>query len=244
MVNEFAGKQLTLSVEIREDANFKQFIGTPSEKCAVLLEDALHEGSETLIYVSGAKESGKTHLASAAIHYCEAHGKAVAYFAMNDLAGIDDSFEALFEELDSFDVVVLENIDRWLAVKDDEQLEARERALFNIFNEFKQSGQQLILTARASVGNLEIHLADLASRIQSGLSLTLSPFSDEAKQKILQNAAMERGLEMSDEISSFIIRRSGRNMGQLFAVLDSLDRASLEEKRRLTVPFVKKVLDW
>lgn len=244
MSDMFSGKQLTLSVEVREDANFKQFADTPNEKSAVLLESALAEGDETLIFISGAKESGKTHLASAAIHYCEKTGRSVAYFAMNDIAELGDQYADLFDELEAFDVVVLENVDRWLHVKDETAVEEREQALFNLFNQFKMSHQQLILTARASIGNLTIHLADLASRIHSGLSLTLSALSDEAKQKILQNAAHERGLELSDDVSSFIIRRSGRNMGQLVAVLDRLDRASLEEKRRLTVPFVKKVLEW
>lgn len=239
----FSGKQLTLSVEIRQDASFDQFDQTPNEKCAQLLAEELRQHDETLIFLSGAKESGKTHLASAAIHLCEKLGRTIGYFAMNDLAESSDAHEALFEELSDFDVVILENIDRWLTASKD-FAPVREEALFNLFNQFKLSGQQLLLTARTSPANLAVSLPDLKSRLQSGLSLVLSPLNDSEKQTMLQSAAKERGLEMGEEISSFIIRRSGRNMGQLFSVLDRLDRASLEEKRRLTVPFVKKVLGW
>lgn len=237
-VNTLSAKQLTLSVEVRQDASFEHFTDTPNQKCATLLEEGLREQSETLFFISGAKESGKTHMASAAIQMCERMGRSVGYFAMNDLASSEDAHEPLFQALSDFDVVVLENVDRWLSEGD------REQSLFNLFNQFKLSGQQLVLTARTSPSNMEVGLPDLKSRLQSGLVLSLSPLTDEEKQGVLKNAARERGLELGDDVSSFIIRRSGRNMGQLFTVLDRLDRASLEEKRRLTVPFVKKVLDW
>ena len=46
------------------------------------------------------------------------------------------------------------------------------------------------------------------------------------------------------DVAAFVIRRSERNLGQLLQVLDTLERASLVEQRKLTVPFVKKVLGW
>lgn len=234
----FSAKQLTLSVAIRQDACMAHFDSTPNEKCAALLTEGIKNQQETLFFISGAKESGKTHLASAAIHFAERLGRSVGYFAMNDIAESDDAHDALFEALNDFDLLVLENVDRWLTAG------KREQSLFNLFNQFKLSGQQLVLTARTSPANLNISLPDLKSRLQSGISLSLQALSDEEKQQMLQNAANERGFSMSDEVSAYIIRRSGRNMGQLFTVLDRLDRASLEEKRRLTVPFVKKVLGW
>jgi DnaA family protein len=33
-------------------------------------------------------------------------------------------------------------------------------------------------------------------------------------------------------------------MQQMVATFDRLDSASLAEKRRLTIPFIKQVLDW
>jgi DnaA family protein len=40
-----------------------------------------------------------------------------------------------------------------------------------------------------------------------------------------------------------MLRRFPRDLPTLFALFDTLDTASLIEQRRLTIPFVKSVLD-
>ena len=46
-----------------------------------------------------------------------------------------------------------------------------------------------------------------------------------------------------EETAQFMLRRFPRDLPTLFALLDTLDTASLIEQRRLTIPFVKSVLD-
>ena len=55
--------------------------------------------------------------------------------------------------------------------------------------------------------------------------------------------ARGRGLELPDETAQFLLRRFPRDLPTLFSLLDTLDTASLVEQRRLTVPFVKSVLE-
>ena len=52
-----------------------------------------------------------------------------------------------------------------------------------------------------------------------------------------------RGLYLSDEVAVFLLNRLPRNSRQLMEALETLDGASLQEQRRLTLPFVKGVLD-
>jgi len=52
-----------------------------------------------------------------------------------------------------------------------------------------------------------------------------------------------RGLELPDEVGQFLLRRTSRSSAALFSLLDRLDQAALTAQRRLTVPFVKSVLD-
>jgi len=54
---------------------------------------------------------------------------------------------------------------------------------------------------------------------------------------------LARGLELPDDTAQFLLRRFPRDLPSLFALLDTLDAASLVEQRRLTIPFVKTVLD-
>jgi DnaA family protein len=54
--------------------------------------------------------------------------------------------------------------------------------------------------------------------------------------------AEQRGLELSDEVANFLLRRLPRDMHTLCSFLDELDIASLTAQRKLTVPFVRGVL--
>ena len=51
-----------------------------------------------------------------------------------------------------------------------------------------------------------------------------------------------RGFELSDDVGNYLLRHYQRNLADLFVLLERLDRVSLAEQRRLTVPFVKSVI--
>jgi len=89
-----------------------------------------------------------------------------------------------------------------------------------------------------------VQLPDLSSRLKSGLLLNLVSLSDSEKEDLLRDLAIQKGLRLEEEVSSYIIKRSGRNLSELVGILDTLDKASLVENRKLTVPFVKKILQW
>jgi len=231
-------EQLALPVLQRQDASFDNFLGDANEKCVSLLKQALEQHDETLIYIAGPSGSGKTHLMYAAMSYFEAyHEGLVCYFSMDEFVENDD-VDVLFEGLDSYSLVVLENIDSWLTTNECEQ------SLFNLFNHFKMTGQQLLLSSKSVPEHLAVVLPDLSSRLKSGLLLTLVSLIDQEKEALLRDLAIQKGLRLEEEVSSYIIKRSGRNLSELVDVLDTLDQASLVEKRKLTVPFVKKILHW
>jgi len=231
-------EQLALPVLQREDASFENFFGDVNNKCVALLKQALEQHDETLVYVAGPSGAGKTHLMYAAMSYFEAfHKSSACYFSMDDFIESDD-IDILFEGLDGFSLVVLENIDSWLNSND------REQSLFNLFNHFKMTGQQLLLSAKAVPEYLSVVLPDLSSRLKSGLLLNLVSPSDNEKEVLLRDLAIQKGLRLEEEVASYIIKRSGRNLSELVGVLNTLDQASLVENRKLTVPFVKKILQW
>ena len=54
--------------------------------------------------------------------------------------------------------------------------------------------------------------------------------------------ARARGLDLSDEVGVYLLRRCPRDTHALFALLERLDKASLAAQRRLTIPFVRDLL--
>ncbi|MBT8419222.1 MAG: DnaA regulatory inactivator Hda, partial [Gammaproteobacteria bacterium] len=60
----------------------------------------------------------------------------------------------------------------------------------------------------------------------------------------LKYRAKERGFTLSDEVVAFLLRRCHRDMHSLFVLLDTIDEATLTEKRLATIPFVRELLKW
>ena len=118
-----------------------------------------------------------------------------------------------------------------------------ERALFGLYNDLQERGGNLVLSAAAAPAGIPVRLADLASRFAACVVFQLRGL-DETEQGIaLQERARSLGVELPDETLQYLQRRLPRDLAVLCAALDRLDAASLSHQRRLTVPFVRSVLE-
>ena len=59
----------------------------------------------------------------------------------------------------------------------------------------------------------------------------------------LQLRSRHRGLDLPDDTAQYLLKRSRRDMASLYELLDRLDKEALRAKRRLTIPFVRGVVD-
>ena len=78
----------------------------------------------------------------------------------------------------------------------------------------------------------------IAQRADSGDS---SSWTVKLMGKGIEKAA-EKGINVSSEVAEYIIHRVTRGMSELTEILEQLDEASLREKRKITIPFVKQIL--
>lgn len=101
---------------------------------------------------------------------------------------------------------------------------------------------RLLVSAETSPLHIQLQLADLKSRLSSGVTYQLHLMNDEEKIEALKLRAHCRGLELNQAVAQFLLNHCPRNMRQLFETLEKLDHASLAEQRRLTIPFVKQIL--
>jgi DnaA family protein len=84
---------------------------------------------------------------------------------------------------------------------------------------------------------------DLRTRLASGLVYQLKPPGDEEKAFYLRGEAARRSLRLSDEVVAYLLTRLPRDLASLNAVLESLDRYSLQTKRPVTLPLVRQALE-
>ena len=209
--------------------------GSPNRSTLALLKEQALGRGEPIIYLWGAPGVGLTHLLQASGHEAQDAGLSIQYLPLNDL--VDYTPDALFEGLEHLDLVCLDGLEA-IAGKPD-----WEEALVHLFNRLRDADRRLLVAAMSSPRELPMELPDLRSRLQWGITSQVQALTDEQKQQALRQRARARGLELNDEVAHYILQRVPRDMNKLFFYLQRLDQASLAEQRRLTIPFVKKVLN-
>lgn len=114
-------------------------------------------------------------------------------------------------------------------------------ALFNIYNQIKENGGTLITAGMHAPTQMRLR-NDLATRLAWGLVYQLQPLTDDEKAQALKKHAQERGMNLPNDVVSYCLRYLRRDLPTLMAVLDALDVWSLTEKKPVTIPMLKKLL--
>lgn len=225
--------QLALDMRLEPGTNFSSyFVGANSE--AVDAVRALAEGhGEGVLFLYGSCGLGKSHLLQAACRLVADRGEPVAYLPLAEAVRWPP---AVVDGLEAMALVALDDVD---AVVDSPEWQ---EALFHLFNRLRAAGHRLLAAAPHRPGDLGLALNDLVSRLQWGLVLRLQDHDDRQKAAGLHFHAQLRGLELPEETARYLLLHCPRELPSLFRLLDRLDQASLAAQRRLTVPFVRQIL--
>ncbi|QCP50940.1 DnaA regulatory inactivator Hda [Trinickia violacea] len=223
-------RQLTLDLGTPPPSTFDNFFaGANAELVTRLreLDGALAAGplADRTFYIWGEPGCGRSHLLQAVVHEA-APGQARFLSPPSALAAF------------SFDPRV-----SLYAVDDCDRLSgAQQIALFNLFNEVRaHPTSALVATGNAAPIGLSVR-EDLRTRLGWGLVFHLAPLPDEGKAAVLKHAAKERGIALADDVPAYLLTHFRRDMPSLMALLDALDRFSLEQKRAVTLPLLRTML--
>lgn len=229
-----AGAQGVLKVRLGDEARFDNFYLSGSARQIVESLTA-PGGGHHLVYLWGARASGRSHLLQALCRSRLAAGAPSRYLPLTERGQFPPD---ILSGTERQSVVCLDDID---SVAGDGPWE---RALFNLYNELSGGDGRLVVSAACAPRRLALDLADLRSRLQSGLTFHLAELPDGDKRELLKMRAKGRGMRLGDDAAEYIVRRSGRGLDELMAVLERLDAGTLERRRRLTVPLIKEALGW
>lgn len=129
-------------------------------------------------------------------------------------------------------------------VDDVERLdEAAQIALFNTINEAREAGGRVLAAGNAPPAQLPLR-EDLKSRLAWGLVYEVKPLTDEERARYLRGEAERRGMRVPAEVIGYLLTHVRRDLPTLTAILDRLDRVSLEQKRQITLPLVRELLNF
>ena len=201
-------------------------VGRNAELVAHLRTMALSRTTERIVYLWGAPGSGRTHLVKGALRALAAGGASVEYVACDDPRSLPGELGAT----------------RALGADDVERLdEAGQVALFNLYNSVLEHRAVLIVAGNAPPSRLELR-TDLTTRLASGLTYEVHGLNDAEKAQALSEHAALRGFTLPPEVCEYLLAHVPRDMAALLAVVDTLDRYSLEAHRPVTIPLVRAML--
>jgi len=227
--------QLPLVFPLNESYVFDGFISEDGEQILHSLKEvSIGEGGQ-LTYLYGTQGSGRSHLLQATCHGALVAGRSSIYLPLAEL--INHSPSAL-DGLEALDLVAIDDLDTLL------EEDLWQEALFHLFNRILQSNTSLIFTASQPPGKLSMALADLRSRLESCLILQVKPLPEALLPELIRRRAERRGIEISDEVIEYILRREIRDNNALLELIDRLNQASLAAQRRVTIPFIRSIMKW
>ncbi|MBA2657519.1 MAG: DnaA regulatory inactivator Hda [Tatlockia sp.] len=226
-------QQLALAIQLNHEATLNDFCWGENILLQQQLVASFSAEGGSLFYIWGTAGSGKSHLLQACSQL-----KPNASAIYLPLYVLKEWGPESIDELGEQSLIAIDDID---AIAGDK---IWEEALFHLYNKIRDNGKTILLiSGKQSPSSVAINLPDLRSRLAWGLVVQLNELNDELKIKTIQQHALKRGFELSTSVGQFLLNRCARNMHDLHCILDYLDKASLAAQRRITVPFVKAILN-
>ncbi len=214
--------QLLLELRPAQPPTLDNFIAGANGELLARLRGLTDRGSFDAIYVWGPAGCGKRHLLAATV---AAARRPATLIAAGD-AGAEITVPP----------------GTLLAVDDVEALgEAAQIALFRSINAARLAGLALLVSGSVPPGRLPLR-EDLRTRIGQMLAYEVKPLTDEEKSAALKRHAILRGMRVDDALVRYLLAHGRRDLPSLMAILDSLDRATLERHRPATLPLLKEVM--
>ena len=117
-----------------------------------------------------------------------------------------------------------------------------ELALFNLINACLLKDCKIFISSQVTAKHMEINLVDLKSRLLAFPAFELPEINEDEKLKAMQEAASRKGWELEDNVLSYILTHTSRNLSDLMSLMNELDTFSLEKKRKVSIALVRELI--
>ena len=226
-MTEFNTNQTPIDFSFVSTKTFDNFITGNNGAMITSLQLFAKSKDPNIISIFGKKSSGKTHLCKATEKLSD---KGTTY--------IDEKNMEFIEIEDNVpSILIIDNVDLLL-----ENYKTEEK-IFTLVNEFILKNKKILVTSTSAFKKLKFQIPDLLSRLSSGLTFKINELDDLSKIKVLKKFASERGLFLSPLVCDYIITHFKRDLYYLCNSIKYLDQKSLSLKKKITIPFIKQIID-
>jgi len=212
--------QFTLDLGHRTAVGREDFLVASSNADAVRWLDLWPEWPGSGLVVHGPSGCGKSHLASV----WRERSRADILPAGHVSAVRSDA---------AMSSVIVEDVDHGFD----------ERAMLHLYNSVIERQGYMLLTADRAPNQWDLSLADLNSRISALPSVAVASPDDHLLAAVLVKLFADRQLSVSEDVIWYLVARMERSFAVARSLVADLDKAALSEKRRVTIPLIRRHLD-
>ncbi|MCK5898460.1 MAG: DnaA regulatory inactivator Hda [Methylococcales bacterium] len=226
--------QFPLEFEFQANHGFDTFFPASNHEVIKQLQALVTGTGEQQFFLSGNKSLGKSHLLQACCQLAHTEGQHPFYYPFEPKRLPPLS---LFEDLETVELVCLDNIDNILGHLDWEQ------TFLNFLNQQLETNNRLILASGTPLDEIEIKLPDLKNHLHNYLILSLSPLEQDEIIAALIHKARYMGITLTQKAGRFLVTHYASDLPSMWVLLEQLDKATLSAQRKLTIPFLKQLLE-
>jgi DnaA regulatory inactivator Hda len=210
--------QLALDLRIREATGRSDFLVSGCNEDAVRWIDAWPDWPGSAMVLTGPAGCGKTHLGMV----WKQAAAAVEFGDAIELSDLPDAANILVDDVDRM---------------------ADDADLFHLYNAVRAAGGTVLFTARVPPARWEGRLRDLVSRLSAVANVAVQPPDDVLIGAVVLKMLADQHLEVEPEVLRYIVERTERSFEAARALVTDLNRVSLAERRAVTIPLVRQVLN-
>ena len=214
-------KQLILDLRTIPSMGREDYYVSKSNEEAVKWVDKWPEWLTFGFVVVGPSGAGKSHLANV-----------LKYFSRGILIKNSDIRDKNIMELSDNSCLILEDIDTNLS----------EINLLHLFNFLLENNSKIMITSKIPIKKLNIALADLRSRLLSLPQVNLGLPDDKLISRVIIKQFIDKGVKVDMEVVNYLLKRVDRSFSSINNIVSTVNMASIQSSRKITVPFVRKLL--
>ncbi len=191
------------------------FVSTSNKKAYSFILNKKIDNKKILLI--GPNKSGKTHLGK----IWQKNNNAISY---------ENNFEIILNYKKNIFI-------------DDFLKNINEEQIFHLINHCSINKLTILLTSNKEVFEHNFLLKDLVSRLKTFNLLRINlPDDDLIINLIIKLLHDKQIIIKNKEIFHYILKRIERSYEEIFLLIENIDKLSLEKKRELTIPLIKKLL--
>jgi len=219
--------QLGLPISLNASMLLESFVAN-KELLRLINQLFLNEKSSE-VYIYGALGQGKTHVLQGAVLKALEIDKNAVYIDCNE------SFpEHILDFVDQIDLISFDNIH---LISSESQ-----EVFFDLYNRARQAQIFVLVSGNTLPSDLEV-MKDLKTRLSLAVVYKLEELNDELTMSVIDSQMSQRNLSVNSNVYEYLFKNYSRDLKLLLSTLNDLDKASLQAKKPISIPFVKNFLE-